>query len=304
ALSEEMKAGLMALQEMYEKGWLTKKFGTMDYNQLLEDIGAGKCGIYFAPRWGAMVPYIDALQSDIEAEIIAAKIPDGMGPGSSKAYISTMPDSFHAVSSMCAYPEAIVKLMNLSVRLLANYENIEEKHMFEGQTDIYSGWKASWIGISKPGSQIETISKEIVAMEAGTVTEDMTEAMVEDYQKMQAFVMARENGTLAKLLQEQDAAIQSGASNYTVSTAAGGGAVMLEQIEGGLFNYSAYNTVPTEKMASCYSVLNQMAHETIVKIICGESVDSYDDFLALWYALGGEEVTREAQEWYDVNVTE
>lgn len=301
ALADEMKAGLTALQEMYENGWLSRDFGIMDYNQLFEDIGAGTCGIYFAPRWGAMVPYVDALKSDIHAEIVAAKIPDGMGAGSSKAYVSTMPDSFHAVSSKCEHPEAVVKLMNLSVRLLANYENLDEKHMFDGQTDVYSGWKASWIGITKPGGQIDAISKEIRAMENGNSTDDMTETMVEDYEKMQIFVNAREDGTLAEMLEAKDAAIQSGISNYTVSTSSGGGAVMLEQIENDLFNYSAYNTVPTEKMASCYSVLNEMAHETMIKIIYGENVDSYDDFLDSWYLLGGEEATREAQEWYDKN---
>jgi len=304
AMMDEMKAGLTALQEMYENGWLAQGFGIMDYNQLLEDIGSGTCGIYFAPRWGAMVPYIDALKSDINAEIIAAKIPDGMGTGSSRAYVSTLPSSFHVVSSKCEHPEAIVKLMNLSVRLLVNYENLDEKHMFDGQTDVYSGWKASWIGINKPGNQVAAITNEIAAMETGTVTDDMTEAMVEDYQKMQDFVTARKNGTLADRLEAQDIGIQSGISNYTVSTSSGGGAVMLEQIEDNLFNYSAYNTAPTENMASCYFILNEMAHETIIKIICGESVDSYDDFLDSWYALGGAEVTREAQEWYDTNVTE
>lgn len=42
--------------------------------------------------------------------------------------------------------------------------------------------------------------------------------------------------------------------------------------------------------------------ETIVKIITGDtSVDSYDDFLSNWKKLGGDEVTKEAQQWYDAN---
>ena len=74
---------------------------------------------------------------------------------------------------------------------------------------------------------------------------------------------------------------------------------MLKQIEEVKFNYSAYNTVPTENMSSCYSTLNKMALETIIKIIYGDSVDSYDDFLKSWNELGGEVATQEAQEWYD-----
>lgn len=122
-----------------------------------------------------------------------------------------------------------------------------------------------------------------------------------DANKIQAYLDARENGTLADLLAQDDAMISAGISSSTVSTAKGGGAVMLKQIEEDAFVYSAYNTVPTEKMASCYSTLNKMALESIIRIICGESVDSYDDFLQSWYALGGEEVTRGAQAWYDEN---
>lgn len=299
ALSTEMKTALADLQEMYAAGALAKSFGTMDYNQLLQDVGAGVCGIYFAPRWGAMVPYIDALKSDVNAEIVAAMIPDGMGEGSSKAYIQTTPGSLRAISSKCEHPEAVVKLMNISVRLLANYRNEDERNMFSGQTGVYSGWKTSWIGLGKPGEQVESITKEMTAMSTGVLTDDMTESQISSVKAMQAYFAAREDGTLADLLAAEDATIQTGISNSTVSTEIGGGAVMLKQIAEDRFNYSAYNTVPTKNMASCYATLNKMALETIIKIIYGDSVDSYDEFLKSWNELGGEVVTKEVQEWYD-----
>ena len=299
ALSTEMKTALADLQEMYATGALAKSFGTMDYNQLLQDVGAGVCGIYFAPRWGAMVPYIDALKSDVNAEIVAAMIPDGMGEGSSKAYIQTTPGSFRAISSKCEHPEAVVKLMNISVRLLANYRNTDEQNMFVGQTGVYSGWKTSWIGLDKPGEEVKNIAKQIEVMSTGVLPDDMTESQISSVEAMQAYFAAREDGTLADLLAAEDATIQTGISNSTVYTENGGGAVMLQQIAEDRFNYSAYNTVPTENMASCYATLNKMALETIIKIIYGDSVDSYDAFLKSWNELGGEVVTKEAQEWYD-----
>ena len=299
ALSTEMKTALTDLQEMYASGALAKSFGTMDYNQLLQDVGAGTCGIYFAPRWGAMVPYVDALKTDVNAEIVAAMIPDGMGEGSSKAYIQTTPGMIYAISSKCEHPEAVVKLMNISVRLLANYQNMEERNLFTGQTGVYSGWKASWMGIGEPGSQEDGITKEIKAMSTGEITDDMTESQIIDVEAMQTYFTARENGTLADLLAVDDATVETGISSSTVSTETGGGAIMLKQIEEDKFNYSAYNTVPTENMSSCYSTLNKMALETIIKIIYGDSVDSYDDFLKSWNELGGEVATQEAQEWYD-----
>ena len=41
--------------------------------------------------------------------------------------------------------------------------------------------------------------------------------------------------------------------------------------------------------------------ETIVKIITGESVDSYDGLVSNWHALGGDDALAEAQEWADSN---
>lgn len=301
-LADEMKAALRDLQEMYENGWLTNDFGLMDYNQLLKDVGDGKCGIYFAPRWGGIFPYAEALKSNPEAEISAALIPDGMGEGSSKAYIQTTPEKFYAVSSKCEHPEALIKLMNLTVRLLANYQNMEEYYMFWGQSGVYSGWKASWIPIQKPGNIMDTITKELEAMETGELPEGLTMAQAEEIKAIWYFYEMREEGRLAELLAAEDARILHGIYNSTVCGENGGGVVMLQQIQEDKFMYSAYNTVPTEKMASCYTTLNTLTIETIIKIICGADVESYDDFIETWKNLGGEEVSREASEWYEQNV--
>ena len=65
-------------------------------------------------------------------------------------------------------------------------------------------------------------------------------------------------------------------------------------------NYQSYVTTPTEMMATRSTVLNPITQETLIKIITGAStIDSYDNFLKNWYKLGGEAVTKEAQDWYN-----
>lgn len=303
ALVEEMKAGLTDLQEMYANGWISREFGTMGYEQVIKDFMSGTCGIFFAPRWGIMSRYITLLNNDIHAEVSAALIPDGMGEGSSRAYVPLTPTKVWMISSKCEHPEALIKLMNLSVRFLVNYENEQERKMFVGEEDIYSGAKASWIYFLKPGDVISTTSAMIKAQKEGFVTEDMTEGNVEEFNQMMAFYKAREDGTLAELLEADNPDTTVGAAAASLYLPkVGGGVVMLQQIEEERIVYSAYNGTVTEIMASCYSVLNKLAFETLIKIICGESVDSYDDFLESWMTLGGEAVTREAQEWYDENM--
>ena len=302
ALKEEMKAGLADLQEMYEQGWLTRDFGTMGYQQVISDFTSGTCGIFFAPYWGVMSRYGTLLQNDINARVSAALIPDGMGEGSSRAYIPMTTTKVWMISSECEHPEALIKLMNLSVRFLANYENEQERKMFTGERGVYTDWKSSWIPFIKPGEVIDTEIRMSKALEEGRVVEGMTEDNREEFNQMMAFYKAREDGTLTELLESGTADIITGAAASTVYPAEGGGSVMLKQLAEGHIVYSAYNTAATEKMASCYSILNKLAFETIIKIICGESVDSYDTFLESWRLLGGEEVTEEANGWYKENV--
>ena len=302
ALAEEMKAALTDLQEMYANGSLAKNFGTMDYNQITADVGAGKCGIYFAPNWGAMVPMVDALKSDPDAHLVSAKIPDGMGEGSSKTYIQTTPSTFYTISSKCENPEALIKLANLCVQKLCYPADQEEYNMYTGLPGVYSGWKACLIQLTSPDEAITNVNKEHEAIETRN-TEGLNASALTNVESVLAYLDAVEDGTLQEKLAAGDATIEVGIGYYTTSgDELGGGMTMVKMIEeGDCFNYSAYNYIPTETMSSKYSTLNKLALETIIKIISGESVDSYDDFLESWESLGGKEVTQEAQEWYDQN---
>lgn len=273
----------------------------MDYNQITQDVGAGRCGIYFAPRWGAMVPVVDAVKSDPNARIVSAKIPDGFGEGSSRPYITTTPGSFYVVSSKCANPEALIKLSNLAVDKLCYYENETEYDMYTGKGGVYSGWKANLVQLNNPGDQITSVKNEHKAITTGD-KEGLKQAEQKDVASMEAYRAAVEDGSLKEKLEAEDPEVLAGIGMWTVTgDELGGGITMVKLMEEDHYNYSAYNYIPTETMASKFSTLNKLALETIVKIISGDSVDSYDTFLQSWEALGGTEITREAQEWYDQN---
>ena len=301
SLAEEMKAGLADLQEMYANGSLAKNFGTMDYNQITQDVGAGRCGIYFAPRWGAMVPVVDAVKANPEARIVSAKIPDGMGEGSSKPYIPTTPGTYFVISSKCKNPEALIKLCNLSVDKLCYYEDETEYDMYTGKGGVYSGWKACLVQLTSQGEAVENIDEEHEAIKTGN-KEGLTQSQLIDVTNMEAYATAVKDGTLIEKLEAEDPDVLAGIGMWTVSgDDLGGGITMVDLIKDNNYNYSVYNYIPTETMSSKFSTLDKLALETIVKIISGDSVDSYDTFLQSWEALGGTEVTREAQEWYDQN---
>lgn len=294
--TDGMKKGLEFLKELYEDGALAKDFITMDSDSIFEEAGSGRCGIWFGPMWAGMVPQGNAIKADPDAHVASYAIPSGTGEAA-KPLIKASIESVYCVSSQCENPEVLIKLMNLSVQKLCHPENDEEFYRYYGDTENYSGWKTALTGTLEPLKNYENYKKEFAALESGDTSELNTEQM-SDYSNMKAYLDAKESGTF----DPEDAVMSAGIQTYTVfGDPQGAYAALDEMIQADSFTYAVYNTAPTEKMADSQATLSKMAVETVVKIITGQSVDAYDDFLDNWYTMGGEDVISEAQAWADEN---
>ncbi|MBY3619786.1 extracellular solute-binding protein [Acinetobacter sp. CUI P1] len=300
-LPTEMKKGLTALQTMYKEGSLAQNFGTMDLTAINKDLGSGKAGIFFAPMWGPMAPSMDAVKNDVNAHFTSAPIPDGNGAGSSKAYMPTLPESYYVSSSQTENPEVVIKMANLSVQKLIHPQDDEEFNKYYGKVGTYSGWKFSFTQTLNPLKNLDNYYKLSAALQSGDISPLNLEQKT-NYDKMKAYLDAVKDGSFAEKVKAQDSLVLAGMSHYSVFGDPLGGEASVDKIKTtNAVNPAAYNYVPTETMSSKYTTLNKMALETIVKIIYGENVDSYDKFLKSWKALGGDAVTKEAQDWFNGN---
>lgn len=295
--TEGMKAGLSLLQEMYQEGTLAKDFITMDSNSIFEEAGAGRCGIWFAPMWGAMVPASNAIKSDPDAHIVSAAVPDGLGQDGSKVLLESSVETVYCVSSKCEHPEVLIKLMNLSVQKLCYPENAEEFYRYYGDSENYSGWKTSITQTLAPLKNYDNYKMESAALESGDTSELNTEQLM-DYENMKTYLDMVEAGDY----DPEDPVFSAGIGSYTVfGDPQGSYAAIDKMIQNNQFVMSAYNALPTDAMAENSATLKKLTVETIVKIITGDDVDSYDTFLESWYALGGQTVIDDAQAWADAN---
>jgi len=293
----QMKAGLQLLQDMYKDGSLAKDFITMDGNSIFEESSAGRCGIWFGPMWAGMTAASALLKTVPASHITSAKVPDGLGAGTGKAYFSSSPSTYCGVSSKCANPEVLIKLMNLSVQKLCYPESPEEFVKYYGEAGKYSGWKTSLTYTLAPLKNYDNYKKESAALLSGD-TSGLNTEQLGDYTNMKAFLDGKDKADF----NPEDAAVQAGVALYTVFGDLEGGYGALDKlITNKLITPSAYNSLPTDLMAEKTPTLNKLAAETIIKIITGESVDSYDDFLQNWKSLGGDDITAEAQAWADAN---
>lgn len=292
ANTEGMKAALSFLQELYADGAIAKDFITMDYQSVFEEVGSGRCGIWFGPNWAGMDPIINAAQNDENAHIVAAAVPDGLNQGGTKAYAASSPDTIYCVSSQCENPEVLIKLWNLSVKYQSpEYTTPEEYNMYFGDSANYTGWKTSLVD-AQPPSQGEQIYKNLTeALETGDSSSLNTKEL-ENYTSLKTYIDAVEGGTFDPL----DTAQQRGHSLYTVyGDPQCAWATITEMMAQDQYVFAAYNGIPSETVTNAIPTLQKLLVENIVKIITGsETVDSYDSFLDTWYAMGGQDALDEA----------
>lgn len=289
---EGMKAALTFLQGLYQDGSIATDFITMDSTSVFEETGAGRCGIWFAPNWGAMEPIVGAAQNDVNARIVAAPVPDGLDQGGSKAYVASSPDTIYCVSSQCENPEVLIKLWNLSVKYQSpEYTTPEEYNMYYGDSANYSGWKTSLIAGGPAGTGQMTYHNLLEALEADDPSSLNTKEL-ENYNSLKTYMDAVEEGTFDPLDTEQ----QRGHSLYTVYGDLQCAWVTIEEMmNNDQYVLAAYNGIPSETVTNAIPTLQKLLVENIVKIITGaETVDSYDSFLETWYAMGGQDALDEA----------
>lgn len=291
-----MKDALTMLHEMYVDGSLAKDFLTMTGNNISEEAGAGRCGMFVAPMWGAMNPAWEAMKINPNAHFITAELPNGYEDVVSSGFVGTALKGVFCISSQCKNPEALIKLMNLSVHYLCNPADTAEYYRYYGDYENYTGWKMSLTDTLEPNKNLVCFSKVMPALESRD-TSALNPYELDIYNSLVTYIDAVAAGTLNL----EDSTFQSPVTRYTVyGDPQGAYAAISAMIEDGRWVTSAYNAALTDEQADTSAMLKKMLVETIVKIVTGaESVDYYDTFLSSWMANGGDTYIADAQAWVD-----
>lgn len=295
--AEGMKATLQVLQDMYADGSISKTFITMNNNSINEEMGANRCGIWFGPMWSSMGASANAIKSDHKAHMIAAPVPSGLGQEVTKVFMAPSMSNVFCVSSKCANPEVLIKLVNTSVQKFCYPTSDEEFTRYYGSAGKHTGNQACLTITLAPLKNLDNYRKESAAVRTGDTT-GLNAEQLGDYTYMKTFLDAYNSGTF----DVEDPVFSAGVSYYTVFGDPQGAYALIDtMIAKDGYTLSAYNSVPTDSMAENAETLKKMTIETIVKIITGEPVESYDKFLSTWYALGGEDIIADVQAWAEAN---
>lgn len=278
SVQEEMRGALLKLQELYKKGLIHKEFAAQDNTRLAQYVAQGRLGIFIGPFWYNNNYIISNLNADPDARWIAVNdlaLEEG-GTVRSRAWNTTY--RWLAVNASCGNPEVAVKLLNLW------YE-------------IWQGRYSDWFWDLQ-------MSEDYYDIDLKTYSPVFFDPPLKNTQLGVLLREAYETGDTSKLNAEGLYAysqmvgdIGSAINRSAMLTWYGSFKNLNDTYES--FQYSAYRG-PEDTMFSAISkTLDELEQETFVKIIMGEDISKFDQFVREWNSTGGSNLTEQVNAWAD-----
>lgn len=275
------KQALAKLREWYEKGYIHKEVGMWGGADGATLFAQGKAGIIFACRYA--FSNADAVtENDPGSSYVTAMIP--VGPeGKVYRHGSRSTAGCWLINKDCKTPEAFLRVQDY---LMTHYADPKEGGefefgMFEGYDYVMKDGKRSTSKSDFPEGQPRSRPYEYSFAFNGA---KIPGTRLNTYYKMYL------GEALTTPMEWQYAWT---ANPFDIS--AGYITVLQQDIR----RENLFVAAPTKTMQSKGEYLNKLELETYLKIIYGElEVDAFDGFVEQWNNLGGYEITREVNEWY------
>ena len=281
----EVKTALMELQKLYKEGVLDKEFGVKDTVKVAEDTASGRIGMQYGAWWNPDWPLNVSKQKDPNADWAAYPITSIDNKPALHGY-SNYVSSYIVVNKNFKNPEAVVKMMNYWWNIIKNptTENVQ-KYIFDIENPSSGRVFYKYINVLgwDPNGKIESYKKVQEALKTGS-----TSGLGFEEMHMLANIDKYIKGDISSW------------SSYAEFGPQGSYGVLSKVAEGmGLANifYGASTPVMAEKMPA----LIKMQNEVFTSIILGSPIENFDKFVNDWDKLGGNEITKEVNEWYSKN---
>jgi putative aldouronate transport system substrate-binding protein len=279
SVQPEMKQTLSKMQEMYSQGIFDSEFAVKDAPKVAETVAAGEVGIFIGPFWAPLWQLQLAKANNPDAEWSAFPIHKNLN-GELKPKSASFVYRWQVVSKEFKQPEAIIKAANLWYELWQGeyaewYHGLNKTEYSEVQEGL-KFYAPFWFDVPDKNLKLGYI------MRAALEADDPSLITHPEGEKMWDVI---KEGSLY------------GWSQNLITTQS-------EYVLGEIYDeyqMNAYNGLPSQNMTSKKSTLDTLEEQTFTKIIMGEPIDNFDEFVKKWNQLGGNELTQEVNEWYDAN---
>ncbi|MBP1993744.1 extracellular solute-binding protein [Paenibacillus eucommiae] len=278
----EMKPGLAKLAEMFKNGLMDKEFGVKDLSKVFETMSAGKLGLFFGDMAAPLYANNGSKKNDPNAEWKAYPIPSIDG-APIKVQVGGLSDQYHVIKKGYAHPQALVLLMNFWI----------EKNWYNPEP-----------GLSR------NVDTGILYYPYAIVTASPAEKNLNDHRAIAAALASGDDSKLdtdqkfyyGKIKKWQEK--KDDVADWGYDRVFGSGNSSLEIIDNytksDMLNMTAFLGGSTPAMVEKMASLEKMEKVMITKIILGTAgLEEFDKFVSDWYKQGGEQITKEVNEWAD-----
>ena len=281
SLNAGMKQGLEKLKDWLAKGYIPQEAALWDENKTSEPAVAGTAGIIPGPYWMSGWPLQDTVKNSPNAVWAPINIPAGPD-GTVMRHGTQFTNGVTLISTKMKNPEAFFTYENY---LYDNFANPQPGS--ELDNGLFAGYDYELDASGKMVANDQITGGYVNSVRYLLVRDG---ARIPDAQMKSLLNLA--NGAEPATRLEKDVAV-----NYGPGTPAA--AKVLLQQEDKSFK-DMFTGPTTETMKSKLDYLNKIENQTFNEIIYGKKpLDSFDTFVSTWNAGGGEQITKEVNEWYD-----
>lgn len=276
SVAPESKQALEKLHSWMSKGYIPEMAGWYDEAKAVEEFTAGRAGIVVGPHWMPSWPLED-LEKNVEgARLKAYPIPSG-DDGQAGRHGTSIANGVILINKDMAHPEAFFTYQNYLFNHFANPTVSGDFEIGLAADDTPEG--------DQPLPDEEPAESYI--SEKYTITFDG------------ARIPGLNMATLLKLARGEEAQtpfekrVEASASRVMLEAAE----IVMDQKD--LSMKQMFTGAPTATMQMNNDILAKLEKDAFTQIIYGkEPIDSFDTFVEKWKAAGGEQITREVNEWY------
>lgn len=285
SIQPAMKPALLKLQELYKKGILAQDFVTKIDDK---DIGAGQVGItygrFFTPL-GGMMTSID--KENAEWKVMIPPTADG---SPYRMQGKSAPNNFIFVKKGYAHPEAVVKVVNLGVKVNAeqwrmSVNGMDPDKLFDETQEIINQGIYTYLFmfalVDPPWKNLKDYELCSNALVTGDTGPDLDKGVA----ARNYYNAIKKNDTSGKtydLIFGSDSAFK----------------VIKDLKESDRILVDADQTLQTKTQLSSGVTIKTALDSAMFKVIMGEDISVFDKAIEAWKQGGGDAITQELNTWY------
>lgn len=285
SVQPEMRSALIALQGMYKSGQIDPEFGVKDINKVTETIAQGKVGMEFGVWWNPYHPLYLSQQNEPDAYWSPYAIPS-VDDTPAKSQYSSAVGSFLVVNAEYEHPEALIRMINFWTDNIVRTQDDNVRRIFLGDINAPDVvlYKYTIAHLWEPNAILSggRLLREALAKRDPT---GLNLDAQWRYRIIQAYF---EQGT-------KEAWVE------VATNGPDGSVTILERVAEDMGMMNRFYGTPTPVMAEKMAALQTMEVEMITKIIMGDPIERFDQFVEDWRRTGGDAIIEEVNVWYADN---